>query len=156
MKHALCNWLSLVNLRVEPDDIALSYGAQNSLLIAMSACLDGKKPVVLCEERVYFGVRQAAELLRVDLVGIAMDGEGMSPEALEHACQETGASVLVTSSNVHNPTTLQTSHQRRLQIAGIADRYDLQIVDDNCWGNEPSEAERYRASAANAIGMFRP
>ncbi len=145
LRQALCNWLSQVNLRAEPDDIVLSYGAQNGLLIAMSTCLSGKKPVVLCEKQVYFGLRQAAELLRVDLVGIEMDGEGILPEALERACQTTGASVLTTCSNVHNPTTLQTSHRRRLQIAEIANRYDLQIIDDDCWGNEPVEAESYRA-----------
>jgi DNA-binding transcriptional MocR family regulator len=143
LKQALCDWLLLVNLRVAPEDIVLSYGAQNGMIIAMSTCLSGKKPVVLCEDQVYFGVRQAAELLRADLVGIEMDSVGMRPEALELACRETGAAVLITSSNAHNPTTLQTSHRRRLQIAEIARRYDLQIIDDDCWGNEPSEAESY-------------
>lgn len=64
LKHVLGNWLSLVNLRAEPDGIVLSYEAQKRLLIAMSTCLSGKRPVVLCEEQMCFGVRQTAELLR--------------------------------------------------------------------------------------------
>lgn len=145
LRQAVRDWLLLVNLRAKPKDIVPCYGAQNGLIIAMSTCLNGKKPVALCEEQVYFGIRQAADLLRADLAGIEMDAEGMVPEALERACRETGASVLITSSNVHNPTTLQTSHRRRLQIAEIAERHDLQIIDDDCWGNEPSEAQSYRA-----------
>lgn len=145
LQRALCDWLKLVNLRAEPEDIVPCYGAQNGLQIAMSTCIAGKKPVVLCEDHAFFGVRQVAEMLRIDLVGIGMDDEGMLPDALERACRETGASVLTTSSNVHNPTTIQTSHRRRLEIASICERYDLQIIDDDCWGNEPSEAESYRA-----------
>ena len=143
LKQALRDWLLISNVRVDPGSIILSYGAQNGLMMAMATCLQGKKPVVLCEELFYHGLRWAAETLRVELVPIEMDDEGFLPAALEQACQSSGATVLVTCSNVHNPTTVQTSQRRRLEIAAIAKRYDMQIIDDDCWNNEPTEADSY-------------
>ncbi|MCP1168323.1 aminotransferase-like domain-containing protein [Limimaricola litoreus] len=132
---------------LEAEDLVLTSGAQHGMVVLLQALLHGPRPVVLTEELAYPGFRHAAALVRAEIRGIAFDGEGLLPDALERACRESGAQLLCTSAEAHNPTTIRTSPERRAQIVSISRQYNLQIIDDDCFRSDAGEDASYRRLA---------
>jgi len=132
-RQAMAAWLTYLGLPVDPDHIVLTAGAQHSLATTLSALL---KPAdtLLVEDLTYSGVRLLSQQLHVRLRGVAMDGEGLKPDALESACRTTRASVLYCMPRLQNPTSAVMSEKRRRQIAAIAERYRLTVVEDDTYG----------------------
>ena len=129
------------------SDIVLVSGAQNGLLVVMQTLLGFGRRTMLTEELAYAGFRHAAGLATCKVAAIQMDKDGVLPDALEAACRHVGPAVLCTSAEVHNPTTIRTTPERRQAVVDIARRYDLQIVDDCTFPAMPDHAPGYRVMA---------
>ncbi|CUJ24109.1 aminotransferase-like domain-containing protein [Cognatishimia activa] len=127
------------------DDIVITHGGQNAILHVMQAVLRGNDPVVLVDEVTFSGFRRGAELCRARVVGVPWDGEGPDPQALDKLVQSTGAALYCTSAETNNPTTRSTSARRRREIADVASRHGLHILDDDCYNTGRHSAESYRA-----------
>ncbi len=146
-RSAVADWIGQdVAGRVTPEDVVLAHGAQNAILIALQSLLTGPAPVILTEELTYPGVRHAARLLRAKVVPVAMDRDGIRPDALEEACRAHGGQVLVTAAMVHSPTTRCTPLARKQELAALARRFQLQVLEDDCFRlGDFGEAPAYRA-----------
>lgn len=145
-RSAVLGWLRGAPIGpVDHEDLVLSHGAQNGNTLVMQAVLKGARPVVALEELSYAGFRRAAELLRADVVSVPMDEFGIVPESLEKIVKQTGAQLLCTSPEVHNPTGLFTPTERRIAIARVAERTNLHILEDDCYGIGRAQAPSYRA-----------
>ena len=141
-------WLSGTPLgSFEPEDVVLTLGGQHGIMTVMHAVLHGRRPTILVEELAYPGFRRAAELLRVDVVPVAMDDQGLIPEALAATAKSCDAQLLCTSPEVHNPTALETPLARRKEIAAVAIAHDFQILEDDCYRMGPQQGPTYRAIA---------
>ncbi len=144
-RAAAAEWLAPAPLgSFGPDDVVLANGGQNAILMILQTLLKGRRPAVLVEELAYPGFRRAAELLRADVIPVAMDSEGVIPEALEAAAKAHDAQVFCTSPEVHNPTLAFTGQARREALAAVAERCDLQILEDDCYRLGPAQAPCYR------------
>lgn len=147
-REAAAQWLKNAPLGgFRSADLTLTNGGQNAILIILQAVLRGRKPTVLVEELAYPGFRRAAELLRVNVVPVAMDEDGICPKALAAACQAYEAQILCTSPEVHNPTTGFTPESRRKEIVAVARKHDLQILEDDCYRMGAAVAPTYRMLA---------
>ncbi|WP_299784723.1 PLP-dependent aminotransferase family protein [uncultured Marivita sp.] len=148
LREAAAHWLRHIPLgRIDQSDIVLVHGAQNGLGVILQTILRGPSPTILVEELAYPGFRRAADLLRADVVGLPSDENGLIPDALEAAIRETGAQVLCTSPDVHNPTLLCTPADRRQEIADICRALDVQIIEDDCYRRIENAAPSYRILA---------
>ena len=132
-RQGMASWLSRGGLPVDPDRIVLTGGAQHSIATAFSATM---KPgdTLLVEELTYSGARQAAQQLQLKLRGVAIDADGLKPEALEQACHLSRARVLYCMPRLHNPTSAIMPERRRRQIAAIAERFRLTVIEDDVYG----------------------
>ena len=132
-RQAMAAWLARGGLIVEPDHIVLTAGAQHSLSVALSALL---KPndTLLMEELTYSGARAIAHQQHLKIRAVAMDAEGIRPDALEAACRSTRARALYCMPRLQNPTSAIMSDRRRRQIAAIAEKYRLAVVEDDVYG----------------------
>ena len=145
-REAVVDWIGLVRTgKLDANHVVLGNGAQNCVILALQAELHGAHPVILTEELAYPGVRHAARLLRAQVVGIAMDDDGIIPAALAEVYRTHGGQVLLTSAEVHSPTTTQTSYARKREIATLAERFGLTIIEDDCHCITPTEVPAYRA-----------
>lgn len=145
-RRALVDWLSPIDLgQVGAEDICLANGAQNACLLSLMNVLSGPNPVILCEELAYPGVRHAARLLRAKIVSVPMDDFGLIPEALEHVYRTHGGQVLLTVADVHSPTTITTPFARKQAISKVARKYNITIIEDDCYGTGRSTVPSYRA-----------
>src|SRR5262245_709890 len=132
-RQSMAAWLSHIGMPVDPDTIVLTAGAQHGLATTVAA-LVGPGDVVLTEELTYSGMRLIAQQMRLKLRGVAVDGEGLRPDALEAACRTTRARVLYCMPRMQNPLSTVMSEKRRRQIAAIADKYRLTVIEDDTYG----------------------
>lgn len=147
-REAVVHWLAGLPLgRVDERHVVLTNGAQNAISLILQSVLRGRRPAVLVEELAYPGFRRAAELLRADVIPVEMDDQGLIPDALEAAIRAHDAQVLCTTPEVHNPTGLFTPEHRRRELADVARRGDLQIIEDACYLLRGVQAPTYRSIA---------
>ncbi|MEM6481000.1 MAG: PLP-dependent aminotransferase family protein [Pseudomonadota bacterium] len=143
---AVAHWIGNERAgRIRAEDVVLGLGAQKSCISALQAVLHGATPIILTESLCYPGVRHAARLLRARLIGVEMDDQGLRPDRLEEVLRQHGGQVLLTSAETHSPTTTCTSPERRQQIALLARKYQLQIIEDDCHTITRPEFPAYRA-----------
>jgi DNA-binding transcriptional MocR family regulator len=98
------------------------------------ATICAPKETVLCESVTYTGMRSLAHHLHVRLQGVAMDHDGLLPDALEDAALESGGRTVYCMPSVQNPTGLVMSKKRRKEIAAVATKLNLTIVEDDTYG----------------------
>jgi len=132
-RQSLAAWLRRSGLTVDPDHIVLTAGAQHGLSVTLAALM---RPgdTLLCEELTYAGVRELAQHLHLKLRGVSLDAEGVVPEALDRACRATRARVLYCMPRLQNPTSAIMSDRRRKQVAAVAEKYRLTVVEDDVYG----------------------
>ncbi|WP_299148281.1 PLP-dependent aminotransferase family protein [uncultured Tateyamaria sp.] len=147
-REAAKAWLSSAPLgSFSTDDIVLAHGGQNAIMLIFQALLRGRRPAVLVEDLAYPGFRRAAELLRADVIPVAMDEHGVLPDALEAAIKAHDAQVFCTSPEVHNPTCGFTPEVRRAELVEVIRRHDLSILEDDCYRLGAAQAPSYRMLA---------
>ena len=107
-------------------------GGQHAMALAFaSLCKAGD--TVMTEAATFFGMKSLAEHLGLRLQGLKMDEQGLLPEALDRAAAA-GAKVLYTIPTLQNPTGRMMSLKRRGEIAAIARKRDLVVVEDDVYG----------------------
>jgi DNA-binding transcriptional MocR family regulator len=106
-------------------------GAQQGLALALGA-LARPGDTVLCEASTYQGVKAIAEYGGLRLRGLAMDAEGVRPDALEAAARD-GARVAALLPTLQNPTGRIMSLRRREEIVAVARKHDLWLVEDDIY-----------------------
>lgn len=132
-REAASAWLKLARVEVSPEQIAITCGAQHGLYCALIATM---RPgdTLLVESLTYPALKSIARQLGLRLRGVAMDQDGLIPEALEAACSDVHARALFTMPTLHNPTTTTLPPARRHAIVEIARRHDLLIIEDDIYG----------------------
>ncbi len=138
-RAAGARWVQRLGLPATPEQVLVTSGSQHALTTVFTAFLRPGE-VVLTEALTYPGMKALAALLGLRLLPLAMDEHGLRPEALEAACRGGRARALYTVPSLHNPTTVVLPEERRREIAAIARRHGLLIVEDDVHGPllEPS------------------
>jgi DNA-binding transcriptional MocR family regulator len=135
-RAAGASWIGGVGVEAAPERTLLTGGAHQAIVVALAALArPGER--VLVEALTYSGVCHVAERCGMRLHGLAMDDEGLLPEALAAACRADGARLLFVNPTAHNPTTATMSAARREAIAALARRHDLIVIEDDVYGRLP-------------------
>lgn len=126
-------WIALRGLELRPREVAPCAGAQQALLAALlSIC--GPGAPVLVEEVTFPGVKAIARQLRLRLVGVPLDREGVLPDALAKAARASGARVAVLVPALQNPTGSVMGAERRRAVAAVVRAHDLTVIEDDVYG----------------------
>lgn len=139
---------------IGPEDVVLTHGGQNAIHLILDCCLRGERPAVLIEDLAYPGFRYAARAARAEVVAVEIDDEGMLPSALEAACRRHSVQVLCLTSEAQNPTARRMPVHRRQALAEIARRYDLQVLEDDCYSVAESDLPTLRALAPERVWLI--
>jgi DNA-binding transcriptional MocR family regulator len=129
-------WIRRFGPAAGGDTVVVSNGAQQGIFAALLAVL---KPgdTMLAEALTYAPLKTIARHLGVKIKAVAIDGEGLIPEALEAACHGTKAKLLYLTPTLHTPTTAILGEERRRRIARLAAAHDLLLVEDDVFGFLP-------------------
>ncbi len=102
----------------------------------------------MCENITYPGIRSVAAQLRLSLCGLAMDEDGVIPEAFAEACKSRSPKAIYLNPTLQNPTTLTVPERRREEICAVARKYRVPIVEDDAYGFIPVHAPAPLAAMA--------
>jgi len=130
-KQAATGWLRRRGVETDPEGIVVCAGAQHAMDTALS--LFPEQEEVACEALVYPGLKAAARHRQRRMHPMAIDEEGLRPEALEAACRS-GLRLAVVSPTLHNPTTASMGLDRRRRLVDIARAWDATLVEEDVYG----------------------
>ncbi|MFN7025137.1 MAG: PLP-dependent aminotransferase family protein [Pseudorhizobium sp.] len=122
-------WLQSFGVTAGADRILVTNGAAHGIFLALS-CIVRSGDVVLCENLTDHGIIGLSNVLGFSLKGLPTDDEGVLPDALEAACASGGVRALVLIPTLSNPTGHVAGANRRKEIAAIAARYGIFVVED--------------------------
>lgn len=145
IREQICEVMALEGIEAHPDDITITCGSQQGLdLVTRIFCNPGD--VVLAEAPSYVGALGTFGSYQCEVVHVAMDDEGLQPEALRaaaQACAVAGkrAKFLYTIPNFNNPSGVTQSLERRKAIVEVCRELDILVVEDNPYGLLTLDAE---------------
>ena len=132
-RAAGARWIARRGVTVAPDQVIVCSGAQHALVIAL-ASQASPGDTVLVEELTYAGLLEALRLLGLVPAPVAMDPDGLRPDALDRAAGRTGARLVAMQPVLHNPTGVSMPPARRRAIAEVAARRGLHVIEDDIYG----------------------
>lgn len=129
-RHVAAGWLSRRLEGVSADRLVVTGGAQAALFAVCDLLLE-RGDVVAAGLMTYPGFKAVAARKGLVLEPLAMDGEGIVPDAFEKACREKSPKALYLIPTIDNPTTATMSESRRRAIASLARRHGVAIIEDD-------------------------
>jgi DNA-binding transcriptional MocR family regulator len=135
-REAMAEFLGLVGLKAQGTDILLTHGAQHAMASSAMALIKAGD-VLLTEELTYPGFASIVTSLGARIRPVAMDENGILPDAFEAAIKASGARVAYLVPVLQNPTTATMSQERLAAIAAIVKRHDMMVIEDDVYGFQP-------------------
>ncbi len=115
------------------ERILVCPGAQGALL-ALLGVLAAPGDTIAAEALTYPGLLAAAAHLRLGVDAVALDANGIIPDAFEELCLRRKPKVLCVNPTLHNPTTTTLPLDRRQRLVDIARRHGVPIIEDDAYG----------------------
>jgi DNA-binding transcriptional MocR family regulator len=123
-----------------PVSRVLVIGGAQCALFAILATLLQSEDVLCVPALTYPGLRAVAERQNLRLASVALDSDGFIPSSFEEACRRDKPRALYCVPTINNPTSATMPLQRREEIARIARKHGVRIVEDDAYGALPREA----------------
>jgi DNA-binding transcriptional MocR family regulator len=149
-RDAATAWLGRRALVPSQERIFLTPGAHGAM-VGIFSLLAKSGETILCEEITYPGVRAICAQLGLHLVGVATDGDGVIPEALDQAIGEWAPKAIYLNPTLQNPTTITIPERRRAALCELARRRNVPIVEDDAYGFIPTHGPAPLAAIAPDI-----
>jgi DNA-binding transcriptional MocR family regulator len=128
------NWLAKCGVQVDGRDGILPTNGNTSAMTCalMTAAMPGD--VVVAEEMGHHTMVSLTSILGLKLSGLAMDAEGILPEAFERACVNGPVKVLSVLPAGLGPTAAVMGMERRKALVDIARKHSVWIIENDAWG----------------------
>lgn len=138
LREQICEVMALEGISGHPDDVMVTVGSQMALDLVTRIFVD-PGDVVLAEGPSYVGALGSFATYQAEVVHVAMDDDGLQPEALREAIRQVTArgkriKFLYTIPNFHNPAGVTLAVSRRAEILEICAEAGILVVEDNPYG----------------------
>jgi DNA-binding transcriptional MocR family regulator len=124
-------WIARTGLDVSVDRVVVTAGGQHGIFITLLA-VTRPGDEMLVEEFTYSNLRKLAGERGVRLKPLRMDKHGLLPSALDAACRS-GGKILYTIPTLQNPTSSVMPDARRREIAAVARKHGLLVIEDDVY-----------------------
>ncbi|MFA9217878.1 MAG: PLP-dependent aminotransferase family protein [Sphingomonadaceae bacterium] len=129
-RQAGATWLAPMLGPVNAGQLLVCPGAQ-AALAALILALTQPGDVILADAASYPGLHAAATQFGRRLIAVAADQHGMLPAQLEAACHQHRPALLYLNPTLQNPTAITIPSSRRIELARIAQQYQVGIIEDD-------------------------
>ncbi len=128
-RQAGAKWLKRFGTRGDWQRVMVTHGAQHALA-AVLRTVARPGDTILTESLSYAGLMALARSMRLQVIGLPMDDEGLLPDDLAQAVHTYGSRMLYCTPSLHSPTTSTMSMARREAIAAVLRREGLLLMED--------------------------
>jgi 2-aminoadipate transaminase len=134
LHDALIDTLRMNGVKISPGQILITGGAQQGLNVIARAFISPGDAVV-CENPTWHGAVRAFRAAGAEVAGVAMDHEGVDPDALEELLARLRPKFIYLIPSFQCPTGRLMGLQRRRRILEICARYRTPIVESHVYGD---------------------
>ena len=118
----------------EFENVLVTTGSEQVLDLVGKAFVD-PGDTVLVEQPTYLCALDVFKTYGANFAGVEMDEQGMKMDALEEALKShPNTKLIYTVPNFQNPTGRTMALERRKQLAELAAKYDVYVLEDNPYG----------------------
>jgi len=129
-REAGAQWLRRFGTSGAWNRVMVTHGAQHGLACVLRT-VARPGDALLTETLSYPGLQALARSMRLQLIGIETDAQGMVPAALERAAKTFDTTFVYCAPSLHNPTSATMPLDRREAIAQVARNHGLYIIEDS-------------------------
>jgi DNA-binding transcriptional MocR family regulator len=129
-RKAGAKWIEPMFGTVQPEHVVVCPGAQ-AAIAALVLALTDPGDLILAEPTSYPGLRAAATQFGRRILPVRTDKQGMVPEAFEEACRLHAPRLVYLNPTLQNPTAVTMPERRRKELAAVAKRCQVRIVEDD-------------------------
>ncbi|TGY55950.1 aminotransferase-like domain-containing protein [Limosilactobacillus reuteri] len=116
------------------DNVLVTTGSEQALDLVGKAFVD-PGDTVLVEQPTYLCALDVFRSYGANFASVEMDEDGMKMDSLEEALKANPNTKLIyTVPNFQNPTGRTMTEERRKQLAELAEKYDVYVLEDNPYG----------------------
>ncbi|MEX0941034.1 MAG: PLP-dependent aminotransferase family protein [Pseudomonadales bacterium] len=138
---------------VSAEQIALTNGSMQAVTLVGQALMENKGDIVITEEFTYPGTISAYKGIGLKMVGIGLDEDGMRMDQLQDELEALDAAgrrprFIYTLATYQNPTGTVMPETRKRELIALAARYDIPLVEDNCYGDVHFDGDKVPAMFA--------
>ena len=126
---------------VEPSRVVLTSGGLQGIAFWFEELLAERPGRVLVEAPTYDRPLKQLAFLGADVTTLAMDDEGLDPDALERELAAGGVSFLYTIPTFQNPSGRTLSTERRRRLVELVAAHGLPVLEDDPYGLVRYEGE---------------
>ena len=118
----------------ELENVLVTTGSEQVLDLVGKAFV-GPGDTVLVEQPTYLCALDVFKTYGANFAGVEMDEQGMKMDCLEEALKShPNTKLIYTVPNFQNPTGRTMALERRKQLAELAAKYDVYVLEDNPYG----------------------
>ncbi|MFI7276306.1 PLP-dependent aminotransferase family protein [Streptomyces sp. NPDC049879] len=132
-RHAAATLLARGGWHPDPGRVLFAGNGRQATAAAIAALVPPGARLGI-EELTYPVVKAVAGRLGVTLVPLAMDGEGVVPEAVEEAHRRARLHALYIQPTLQNPLSLTMPATRAHRLADVLHRTGVHAIEDGVWG----------------------
>jgi DNA-binding transcriptional MocR family regulator len=134
LHDALIETLRVSGVKISPGEILITGGAQQGLNVIARALISPGDAVV-CENLTWHGAVRAFRAAGAEVIGVAMDHEGVDPDALEDALARQRPKFIYLIPSFQCPTGRLMGLPRRRRILEICARFRTPIIESHVYGD---------------------
>ncbi len=130
LRREVARYLVGRGIACDVADVAIVNGAQQAIDLTTRVLLDPGDSVVL-EQPGYFGARVAFTACQANVIGVAVDAEGLITDDLARVLRARRVKLIYTTPAAQSPTGAVLSDARRRALLALADEHQVPILEDD-------------------------
>lgn len=135
LRTTIAGWHTARGRAIDAGSVIITHGTTDALELVLKLLVE-PGDVVLMESPTYLWAIRVLKYAGARMVGISMDHQGIDPDALTRALEETQArsdrvKFLYSIPDFQNPSGICMSVERRKQVVDIAAQFGILVIEDN-------------------------
>ncbi|MFD2165394.1 PLP-dependent aminotransferase family protein [Thalassotalea euphylliae] len=132
LRQALANRFNEQGLTCHSDDLVITHGCLDAVLLALET-VSQPGDVIAISSPCYSGLLDMLSILGRSVLEIPSTTEGLDLRQLESAMQSKEVAACLLTANFQNPTGHSLTNQQKSDVAGLAQQYEVPIVEDDVY-----------------------
>lgn len=136
------HYLDTIGVQVEPEQICITNGGQEALLLALKA-VASPGDVIAVETPTYHGMLELIDSL--DMLAVEVETcpeEGVTLSELRRTLKQHPVRACMFSTTLGNPLGVTMSGEDRLRLVKLLEEYDVPLVEDDVYGDLRFDGQR--------------